>query len=147
MSDNSYGYFVDPWNKQMIPQGEPVVFAAWARDGTRDMYLIYPVVYIDPDGNELTIPAGFKTNGLSTPRFFWRLVPPFEPLSREASVVHDWLCHEYGLDGWDKSADVFYWCMLANGFGKKRAFVRWVSVRYFGKWFVALSKWLKGRIR
>lgn len=39
-----------------------------------------------------TIPKGFKFDGASSPRMFWRIVPPFRNL--EASCKHDWDCEK-----------------------------------------------------
>ena len=39
----------------------------------------------------LQVPAGYRTDFASVPRFFWRIFPPFGRYSR-AAVVHDYLC-------------------------------------------------------
>lgn len=126
-----HGYFAEP--ETGLPTRAKVVNAAWCVDGTRDMTLDRPVLYIDPKGRPHRVPVDFRTNGLSVPRIFWRLVSPFEPLAREASVVHDWLC-DIGWD-WKDAAWVFYHAMRANRVGLFRAFIRWAAVRYVGIWF------------
>ena len=131
LATHPHGYFADP--ETMLPTRGPVVTATWCRDGSRDMILTKPVVSVDPKGREHRAPVGFRTNGLSAWRVCWRLVSPFEPLSREASVIHDWLCW-IGWD-WNDAAWVFYHAMRANGIGPVRAWIRWAAVRFIGKRF------------
>lgn len=129
--DRIHGYFAEP--ESGLPTRAKIVHAGWCVDGSRDMTLDKPVLFIDPKGRRFYVPAEFRTNGLSVPRVFWRLVQPYEALAREASVVHDWLCS----DGWDwnDAAWVFYHAMRANGVGFWRAFIRWAAVRFIGCWF------------
>jgi len=49
--------------------------------------------YIFEDmGIRTTIPKGFRTDGASIPRLFWRIIGhPFEPKVARAAVVHDYL--------------------------------------------------------
>lgn len=43
---------------------------------------------------EITIKAGYKTNGADIPRLFWAVFPPNSPEYLSAVVMHDWLCDE-----------------------------------------------------
>jgi hypothetical protein len=130
-SFHPHGYFADPHSG--IPLAGPVVHAKWMVDGSRDMTLDEAVLFISPDRRRHYVPGGFRLNGLSAPRLLWRLVQPFEPLTREASVVHDWLCVRG--EPWGYGAWVFYHAMRANGVGPIRAWIRWAAVRWFGVWF------------
>lgn len=44
------------------------------------------------NGEVITVPAGYITNGADIPRFFWRLFPPYSPEYFPAVIVHDYLC-------------------------------------------------------
>ena len=138
-----HGFFADPTTGRPLKSGEPAVYWAACRNGTRDMILDRPVLYVDPNGMSWRVPEGFRCNGLSVPRVFWRFVQPYEPLSRDASVVHDWLC---GLPwvSWDRGAWVFYHAMRANGVSFTSAVVRYAAVRWFG-WFVRRRHMSNGR--
>ena len=46
--------------------------------------------------NKITVPAGFKTDMASIPRFFWRVLPPIGRYDK-AAVVHDYLYHFNGV--------------------------------------------------
>lgn len=46
--------------------------------------------------NKIVVPAGFKTDYASIPRFFWRVLPPVGKYDR-AAVVHDYLYHYNGV--------------------------------------------------
>lgn len=61
-----------------------------------------PLVYLTkvgaPEGkiNKITVPAGFKTDLASIPRFFWRVLPPVGRYDK-AAVVHDYLYQFNGV--------------------------------------------------
>ena len=40
----------------------------------------------------LEVPKGYETNGISIPRIFWVVIPPFKPKYLPAVIVHDYLC-------------------------------------------------------
>jgi len=130
-TDHPFGFFADPDTE--FPIAGIAVHAGWCVDGTRDMILDLPVLYVDPRGRRHRAPEGFRTNGLTVLRVLWRLCWPFEPLSRDASVVHDWLC--YSGHDWNDAAWVFWCAMKCRGIGPFAAWIRWVPVRFVGKWF------------
>ena len=39
----------------------------------------------------VTVPAGFQSDGASTPRIFWSIIPPWG-IYGQAAVLHDYLC-------------------------------------------------------
>lgn len=43
------------------------------------------------NGEVITIPQGFVTDGATVPRLFWGLIPPWGKYG-QAAVVHDYLC-------------------------------------------------------
>ena len=53
--------------------------------------LVEPLVYQHKTYGELTVPAGFKTDLASIPRFFHRIVNPCSVGTRRPAVVHDYL--------------------------------------------------------
>lgn len=67
-------------------------------------------VYKDSLGQVHRIPAGFRWNGASVPRFLWWLIPPYkDPVS---NCVHDYLC---GLENYPrKQADKEYKKLLSH---------------------------------
>ena len=44
------------------------------------------------NGDLITVPKGYQTNGADIPRLFWRLYPPYSPEYMPAVVIHDFLC-------------------------------------------------------
>jgi hypothetical protein len=132
--DSKYGRFVDPDSGLPIPADGRIVHASWDRRDRTD-YLGYPVVFVDSDGEEWVVPVGTAVNGLSVPRFFWRLMPPYAGRAREASVVHDWMCLKPHPTDSVTAARVFYDAMRANGVCAWTAWTRWLAVRWFGPRF------------
>lgn len=158
-----HGYFCSlaDWREGIlrpIEPGKPIVHCALCDDGTRDIILERPIIYVDPEGHVTVVPIGFRANGLSNPvRLAWGICNPYEPLTRDASVVHDWDCDNGIL--WSKAAWRFYHAMLAafihgGKFEKRgdrlrnrisracriaicyvRAYLRWFAVRWFGVLF------------
>jgi hypothetical protein len=67
--------------------------AVQTSDG-RTFRLLEPLVYSSPQhGSTTTVPAGFESDGASTPSSVWSIVPPFGQYFR-AAVLHDWLYRE-----------------------------------------------------
>ena len=82
----------------------------------------------------LTVPAGFRSDGASVPRFFWRLVfPPGDALALRAAILHDWIYRTHPA-GWDRAkADaLFRDVLIADGVPKWRARLAWLGVRIGG---------------
>lgn len=129
-----FGFFADPKTGLPLEPGEPAVHWAACRNGTRDMILDRPVLYVDPKGQRWRVPEGFRCNGLSVPWLFWRVAQPYEPLSRDASVVHDWICTLPWVS-WTKGSWVFYYAMRANGVPAWKAFIRYAAVNWVGRLF------------
>ena len=52
--------------------------------------------------SDLTVPAGFRSDGASVPRFFWRAVfPPGEPAALRAAILHDYVYRTHP-EGWSR---------------------------------------------
>lgn len=85
----------------------------------------------------VTIPAGFEFDGASSPRIFWRIVPPFRNL--EASCKHDWDCNTARLNveaGRDirahairRKADKDYAARIKKFDGALIGYIAWLGVR------------------
>ena len=91
--------------------------------------LLEPLEYMD-----LTIPAGFESDGASVPRFFWRLVfPPGDSKALHAAFVHDYIYRTHPA-GWTRAdADkVFRELLVAGGIPAWRANLAYCGVRWFG---------------
>lgn len=59
----------------------------------RPFELLEDVFFKSPDGYEITVPKGYRTDFASVPRFFHRVVNPMGRHGK-AAIVHDWLCDE-----------------------------------------------------
>ncbi len=86
-------------------------------------------------GVEVAVTSGFKSDGASVPRFFWRTVfPPMNRRALRAAIIHDYLYRvcSYGLSR--KEADeLFLYLMLWDGVRPDRAYKAYFGVRLFGK--------------
>lgn len=83
---------------------------------------------------DLTIPAGFPSDGASVPRFFWRLVfPPGDPSALRAAVIHDYIYRNHP-PGWIRKAadDLFRDLLIQDGTPLFRAYAAYYAVRLFG---------------
>jgi Protein of unknown function (DUF1353) len=108
------------------------VAAAWVDASEREMILIEPFGYIDPDGNQWDSPAGSVIDGASIPKFAWSYIGgPFEGKHRNASVIHDVAC-EQKQRPWDKTHEIFYYAMRASGVGYVLANTMYAAVYHFG---------------
>ena len=77
----------------------------------------------------ITVPAGFKTDFASTPKWSHKFLPPDGPW-RKAAVVHDYM---YST-GYDRlTADVvFLEAMIVSGVNRAIAWLFFIAVRTFG---------------
>ena len=84
----------------------------------------------------LTVPAGFRSDGASVPRFFWRLVfPPGDALALRAAILHDFI-YRTRPEGWsrDEADRLFLAVMILDGVPVSRALMAWLGVRIGGHW-------------
>jgi len=82
----------------------------------------------------LEIPAGFKSDGASVPRLFWRAVfPPGDTHALYAAFVHDYIYRTHPV-GWTKSlADrLFRVLLIEGGIPRRRAWMAYFGVKFFG---------------
>lgn len=56
----------------------------------RNVVLLEPMVYVTRSGEEIVVPAGATSDGASTPKLMWNLIPPFG-VYWKAAVLHDFL--------------------------------------------------------
>lgn len=100
------------------------------KDG-RNMQLVKPFGYVDPEGKAWEVPAGATTDGASIPRVLWVTHPPFTGKYRLAAVVHDYYCQERSR-GWKETHKVFYDAMRTSGVPEQTAKVMYGAVYKFG---------------
>ncbi len=108
----------------------PPIYLELLEDG-RHVRLIAPyTIYVD--GTLITVPAGFITDGATSPRVFWRVAPPFGRYA-PAAVVHDWLYYSGSVDR--QMADSIFYTIMERckvpAWQRKAMF--WF-VRKFGIW-------------
>ena len=86
------------------------------------------------NGRTFTIPAGFESDGVSTPRFLWTTISPaIHPQTIRGGVDHDFVYREQP-SGWTrKDADrLFYDVIRADGFPLVRSKLAYAGLRMFG---------------
>lgn len=82
----------------------------------------------------LSVPAGFRSDGASVPRFFWRLVfPPGDALALRAAILHDFI-YRTRPERWsrDEADRLFLAVMILDGVPVWRAYLAWAGVRIGG---------------
>jgi hypothetical protein len=82
----------------------------------------------------LTVPQGFKSDGASVPRFFWRFIfPKGDEKALRASFNHDFI-YQTHPEGWTKAeADLlFFDLLIEDGVPKWRAGLAYKGVDWFG---------------
>lgn len=83
-------------------------------------------------GQLYTIPVGFRSDGASLPRFFWRLIGhPFDMSYLREAIIHDYL-YKYQVCT-RKEADRFFFVLLEdNNLGFKRYLI-YIGLRIGGR--------------
>lgn len=104
-------------------------------DKGRVYRLMEPIQINWKDKPPLVVPWGFRSDGASVPRFFWRLVfPKGDEKAMRAAFAHDYI-YRIHPDGWTKEeADLlFYDLLLEDGVPQWRAWIAYQGVKWFGR--------------
>lgn len=83
----------------------------------------------------VTVPAGFRSDGASVPRFFWCVVfPPGDIHALVGAFLHDFIYRTHPTGWTRKEADrLFREVIVADGVPAFRAWLAWLGVHLFGR--------------
>lgn len=99
----------------------------------RDMRVIEPFWYLDPDGRRWDVPAGTIINGASIPRTLWSSVgSPYTGPYRRAALVHDAAVGREGVLR-NEADTMFHFACLCGGCSVLQAKLLYAGVR-LGTW-------------
>lgn len=86
------------------------------------------------NGRTFTVPAGFESDGVSTPRFLWSSISPkIHPATLRGGIDHDFVYREQPPGWTQKDADqMFYDIIREDGFSRVRAALAYAGLRCFG---------------
>lgn len=96
--------------------------------------LVYWTEGIIGDRVEYEVPAGFRTDFASVPRWLWSIFPPADPKYVAAAVLHDWLCSRKEFT-YKFSDDLFFEAMGVLKTPIWKRWVMWTFVRIYHRWF------------
>ncbi|MBR8464266.1 DUF1353 domain-containing protein [Campylobacter sp. faydin G-24] len=77
---------------------------------------------------DITIPAGYKTNGANIPRIFWSVLPPNSPEYLSAVIVHDYLCDK---EEYKKADEILKQMMIALEVTKWKVYAFYYGCRIY----------------
>lgn len=89
---------------------------------------------IEWNDRRFTVPAGFESDGVSTPRFLWATISPaVDPRTLRGGIAHDYI-YRTQPEGWSRAdADnMFYDLCREDGFGWWPAQKAYWGLRLFG---------------
>ena len=81
-------------------------------------------------GDKITVPVGFITDLVSTPKPLWSILPPFGRYLSSA-IIHDYLYFSHDRNK-KESDEIFYEGMIVLGVSKWKANLIYQAVRIFG---------------
>lgn len=132
-NDPCFGHFLNAEGNPVKPD-EMFIYTAWVRD-SRDEVIQRRATFVDPKGMHWEIYENDRINGLSVPRFLWRVLMPYEGRFREASAFHDVWCElrtrSSVLTHW-----MFFQALRANGADRYRSWLAWVATNIAGPVFL-----------
>lgn len=101
----------------------------------RPFELVHAIAFTTAAGRMISVPAGYRTDFASVPRFFRRLVSPVGRHGK-AAIVHDWLCDErpHSCDH-RTAANIFNEAMIALGVKSFRRKLMVAAVKLAGPKF------------
>ena len=96
-------------------------------------------IYETNEKEIIVVPVGFKTDLVSAPWFFTRIIPSTGKYN-EAAVVHDYLCFlaNQRLCDRKKADKIFLEAMIDLEVGKIKRSVMYFGVRFYTKFFFFL---------
>ena len=111
----------------------------------------HPDAYTTVDQIQLhgfTVPAGFRCDGCSVPRFFWRFIfPPGHPKALRAGFLHDFIYRTRPVGVSRRQADrLFLGQMIIDGVAPAKAYLAYLGVRLCGwiAWLQMVDKRVLG---
>ena len=81
---------------------------------------------------DILVPTGFEFDGASVPRFFWRIVSPFQPKVIRAACGHDYM-YEHAIQNKKQADKKFKWALVRDGTSNWLVHSMYKSVVMFGK--------------
>ena len=99
--------------------------------GDNEWILAQELRCVPAEGEQITVPAGLRTDLASTPRVLWTLLPPAGPWAR-ASVLHDYLYEKHTFRR-EKCDQLFLEAMRSDGVSLSISNIIYRAVRAFGK--------------
>ena len=91
--------------------------------GRPTLEIVVPVIV-----NGWVVPAGFVTDGASTPRILWPVIHPWGKWLK-AAILHDWLLTQGDREHADHE---FYEALVWCGVRRPLAWLMWAGVRAYG---------------
>lgn len=97
------------------------------------LILTEPWKFKTSKGEEYTIPVGYESDGMSVPRFFFRVLSArIDFRTTGPSIVHDFRYENH--IGTRAECDADYRAdLIANGFPRVKAYAVWLGVRIGGR--------------
>lgn len=93
-------------------------------------------VYKDFSYQGVYVARDFVTDGANIPRIFWSLFPPNSPEYLSAIVIHDYMCENVELYGYEKADRYFYEAMIEIGVSKWKADLFYFCVKWYHRFKV-----------
>lgn len=110
----------------------PIVQIEDSPDMGKVLVLVEPWTFKTLAGVEYTIPKGYTSDGMSCPRFFWRMLSPqLDFVTLGPSIEHDYR-YENHIGTRKECDDDYYDRLVENGFPKWKAYLVWIGVRIGG---------------
>lgn len=99
--------------------------------------------YLDDDARLkwVHVPQDYLTDGASSPRLLWSLVPPWGAYG-QAAVLHDYLCENLSIESSGRQVSIkraeadsiFKHAMKVLGVPRWKRDLMYIAVRVYGKW-------------
>ena len=83
-------------------------------------------------GTTYTVPAGFRSDGMSVPRWLWPVISPqITAQTLEPSIIHDYLYY-IKVSTREEADQWYYLALIENGYSERKAKIVFRAVRLFG---------------
>lgn len=117
---------------ERVPETIPV--AIHQEDQRGNVFKLLEAITVYWENRTVFIPAGFESDGVSTPRFLWSSISPaISPETLRAGIAHDFIYRMQPKDWTRADADkMFRDLCIEDGLKKWRALKAYWGLRLFG---------------
>ncbi len=91
-------------------------------------------------GRKIIVPAGFSSDGVTSPKILWSFLPPWGHPATRAAILHDYIIET--MQDRNLADNQFYLALIATGSGSIISTVAYSFVRLY-TYYLRVCRWFR----